>query len=152
MGFTGRLVPGGTIPVPFGTGGILEEKMTDTLGIAERLTPMRGRDARGQSLATRFTRTEESLLAQAARASGMTLREWSREVLLREARRPKSDPVFTEVVGTRMLLNEILRVLACGHAMDEKSFDEVMDEVRVTKHETARQVMELYTIPNDTGS
>jgi hypothetical protein len=82
----------------------------------------------------------------------MTLREWSREVLLREARRPKNDPVFTEVVGTRMLLNEILRVLACGHAMDEKSFDEVMDEVRVTKHETARQVMELYTMPNEIGS
>jgi hypothetical protein len=36
--------------------------------------------------------------------------------------------------------------------MDEKSFDEVMDEVRVTKHETARQVMELYTMPNEIGS
>ncbi len=79
----------------------------------------------------------------------MTLREWSREVLLREAKRPKNDPVFTEIVATRMLLNNVLRTVASGKVMTDEAYTDELEEVRLTKHETAREVMEQYTTPTE---
>ena len=115
-----------------------------TLDFAERLKQKRGRDARGQSLATRFTKTEEDELAKAAEESGKTLREWTREVLLREARRLKDDPIFTEVVATRMLLNNLLGPIAAGQKVTQEGFVEIMATVRLGKRNAAREVMQQY--------
>ena len=115
-----------------------------TIDFAERLKLKRGRDARGQSVATRFTKAEEDELAKAAGANGKTLREWSREVLLREARRSKDDPLFTEVVAIRMLLNNLLAPMAAGQKLTQDNFVEIMAVVRDGKRNAAREVMQQY--------
>ncbi len=116
-----------------------------TIDFAERLKQKRGRDARGQSLATRFTKAEEEALAKAAEADGKTLREWSRETLLREARRSKDDPLFTEVIAIRMFLNNLLGPIAAGQTVTEKNYVEIMANVRLGKRNAAREVMRQYT-------
>jgi len=116
-----------------------------TIDFAERLKQKRGRDARGQSLATRFTKAEEEALAKAAEADGKTLREWARETLLREARRSKDDALFTEVIAIRMLLNNLLGPIAGGQTVTEKNYVEIMANVRLGKRNAAREVMQQYT-------
>lgn len=118
--------------------------MDENLDIAERMRQQRGRDPRSQSIATRFTKAEESLLARAARNDGRPLREWAREVLLREARRTGDDALFTEVVAMRVLLNNVLRPLALGQKMTPESFNEVLTKVRTEKRIAAREVMQQY--------
>ena len=118
--------------------------MSESLDLAERLRPKRGRDPRSESMATRFTKPELRTLSQAATADGKTVREWAREVLLREARTSRADAVFTEIVATRMLLNLVLRPLACGEVMSAEAFSGVLANVRTTKHKAATDVMEQY--------
>ena len=84
---------------------------TNDLGIAERLRRKMGREARTQSVVTQSTKAEEIELFKAAEKQGMTLREWTRGAPLREARRPDDDPVFDEVIATRLLLNTALQKL-----------------------------------------
>lgn len=115
-----------------------------TVDFAERMKQKRGRDARGQSLATRFTKSEEEELVRAAEATGKTVREWSREALLREARRPKDDPLFTEVIATRMLLNNLLGPIAAGQKVTDESFVAIMASVRLGKRSAAQEVMRQY--------
>lgn len=118
--------------------------MSESLNLADRLTPKRGRDARSESMATRFTKPELETLSQAATAGGKTVREWTREVLLREARNSRTDALFTEIVATRMLLNLVLKPLACGEVMSAEAFSGVLANVRTTKHKAATDVMDQY--------
>ena len=119
----------------------------DDLRTAERLRRKMGREARTQSVATRFTKAEEVELLKAAEKQGMTLREWTRGALLREARRPDDDPVFTEVIATRMLLNMTLKKLLLGEHCTDSEYRAVLDEVRTAKRESARVVMAQYRPP-----
>ena len=119
--------------------------MMENLDFAERLKQKRGRDARSQSFATRFTRGEETELAKAAETDGKTLREWAREVLLREARRSKDDALFTELIAMRVLLNNVLRPVALGQKMTSDHFNEVLANVRSEKRRAAKEVMQQYT-------
>ena len=112
-----------------------------------RLARSKGRPSRSRVANARVTASELKELEIAAESEAKALSEWSREVLLREARRPKNDPVFTEIVATRMMLNHVLRVIARGQVMTDEAFTYELDEVRLTKHETAREVMEQYAAP-----
>ena len=137
-------VPFGTIRVANGTGQQREISMSGTLNISERLQQQRGREARSESLATRFTRAEQTVLENAAAANGKTLREWSRDVLLREARASRTDPLFTEVVALRMMLNNLLRPLSCGETITADDFNAHMAEIRTTKKKVARDILQQY--------
>jgi hypothetical protein len=66
-------------------------------------------------------------------------------VLLREARRRDDDALFTEVVATRMLLNNILMPLANGQKITPEGFAMIMAKVRTEKRKAAREVMQQYT-------
>jgi hypothetical protein len=121
--------------------------MSTTIDFAERLKKTRGRDARGQSVATRFTKNEQEELVRAAEAAGQPLREWLRETLLREARGgPDTEPdsTFTEIVATRILLNNVLSRVACGERMTPQSFQAELDSVRAAKHGAARELKRQY--------
>jgi hypothetical protein len=48
--------------------------------IDSNLHRAKGRETRTQSIATRFTRSEERALLRVAASCGKNLREWSREV------------------------------------------------------------------------
>ena len=119
-------------------------KMADDLGIAERLRRKMGRPARTQSVATRFTKAEEAELLKAAEKEGKTLREWTRDALLREARQLPDDPVFTELIAMRIFVNNAMRMLLAGKNLPEERFEELMEGVRQEKRNTARKTMKQY--------
>ncbi len=109
-----------------------------------RLKQRIGRASRTLSVAIRFSADECAALEKTSNEQKTTLREWARGVLLREARSSRSDALFTEIVATRMLLNFVLKSLACGEPMTPEQFSAVLANVRTTKHEAATDVMEQY--------
>ena len=117
----------------------------DELGIGQRLSRLKSGSQRTKSLGTRLTAREETELIEAAERQGKNVSEWAREVLLREARFQQGDPLFTEMIGTRVLLNIILRTLACGVAITAEEYANVLTNVRATKRQAAQEVMEQYT-------
>ncbi len=114
------------------------------LNLEDRLDRRKGRPARDKMTGVRFTQTEMAEVDRAANGQGQLFGEWAREVLLREARNSRGDALFTEIVATRMLLNLVLKPLACGQAMTAEEFSAVLANVRTTKHKAATDVMEQY--------
>jgi hypothetical protein len=102
-----------------------------------------GRDSRSESFATRFTRTELAVLSRAAANDGMKVREWAREVLLREARRSE-DPLFTELIATRMILLNLLKPLAMGQVVTPEDFSRISATVRSDKRKVAQEIQQQY--------
>ena len=110
----------------------------------EHLDRPKGRPVRGKLASARVTANELKELDTAAALDGKLFGEWAREVLLREARTPRADALFTEIVATRMLLNLVLKPLACGQVMTAEDFSNVLANVRTTKRKAATDVMEQY--------
>jgi hypothetical protein len=109
-----------------------------------RLDRPKGRPVRSKLASARVTEDEQKELDRAASADGKLFGEWAREVLLREARTSRSDALFTEIVATRMLLNLVLKPLACGELVTAEEFSGVLTHVRTTKHKAAADVIEQY--------
>lgn len=121
----------------------------NSVNFADRFAQQRCRENRTESLATRFTKEEAALLATAASGEAMTLREWSREVLLREANRPRENALFIELVSMRMLLNNVLKVVATGQKMTVENFQEIQTGIRGDKKKVAADLMRQYTAPDE---
>ena len=117
----------------------------EEITMEQRLGRGKIRESRSRSLGTKLTLKEERELVRAAEAKGKSASEWAREVLLREARNGRTDALFTEIVATRMLLNLVLKPLACGQVMTAEDFSNVLANVRTTKRKAAGDVMEQYT-------
>jgi len=119
--------------------------MAETLDAENGLGRGTGREARTQSIATRFTPTEEQVLLRRAEASGQNLREWAREVLLREANADVGlsgiGILLTEVVGLQLFLAHVLGPLACGETITAAQYEELLRQVRASKHRAARDTM-----------
>ena len=81
----------------------------------------------------------------AAKLRSQSLSEWCREVLLSAARTETITPIFTEIVGMRLLLNATLRYAACGERMTPQQFQDELYDIRATKHKAAADVMQQYT-------
>jgi hypothetical protein len=119
--------------------------------MAETLNPENGfgrairREARTESIATRFTPAEEQVLLKRAEASGQNLREWAREVLLREANAKNADSgieiLLTEVVGLQLFLAHALGPIACGETLTAAQFEELLRQVRANKSRAARDAI-----------
>lgn len=114
-------------------------------GMDVRLARSTGRAGRDRMANARVTADEQRELHDAARAEGKALSEWAREILLREARRPKNDAVFTELVATRMLLVNLIKPLILGEKVSPTWITEAMTMVRKEKHKAAQDVMQQYT-------
>jgi urate oxidase len=114
------------------------------LDLADRLDRRKGRPARDKMTGVRFTQVEMEEVDRAANTQGKLFGEWAREVLLREARSAHTDALFTEIVATRMLLNLVLKPLACGQVMSAEEFSGVLANVRTTKRKAATDVMAQY--------
>jgi hypothetical protein len=115
-----------------------------SIDLNERLRQKIGRPSRVRSVAIRFTETEADQLASAAAKDGDTLREWARDVLLREARRADADALFTEVIATRMLLVNLIKPLVEGATIPKNYVADAMAEVRRVKHKAAKDVRQQY--------
>lgn len=121
-----------------------QDTAPSNIDFAARFQRSQGRTARTFNTNAKVTREEQIELEAAARSDGKALGEWSREVLLKEARRSTVDPVFTEVIATRLLLNSVLRHVACAEKMTPSAFNAEMQEIRTTKHKAAQEVMQQY--------
>ncbi|MGA7313807.1 MAG: hypothetical protein WBX22_07515 [Silvibacterium sp.] len=110
---------------------------------------IKGREPRTQSIATRFTRSEEQAMLTRAEANGQNLREWARDVLLRvavnESRAEMEIHIFTELVGIQMLLMNALDPLLRGEKMAQEQLAALYRRVQTTK---AAQAQELLTKRN----
>jgi hypothetical protein len=125
----------------------------DTVRIESRLARTRGRESRTQSIATRFTRGEEKALMEKAEAQGQNLREWARDVLLREAYGSElavgPDQILTEIVALQLFLTNALSPVACGERMSAEQYQELMRNVKTNKHRAAREVIAQYAAENE---
>jgi hypothetical protein len=114
-----------TFLVPPGTGAFLSEIGEDDDEQRSRcgcsFRRIKGREPRTQSIATRFTRSEERALQKRAEADGQNLREWARDVLLcvvvNDTHAEMEMHIFTEIVGIQMLLMSVLDPLQRGEKM-----------------------------------
>jgi hypothetical protein len=111
--------------------------------IARRLGRGKIRDSRSRSLGTKLTVSEERELVCAAESAGKSASEWAREVLLREARRSE-DPLFTELIATRMLLLNLLKPLAMGQVITPEDFSRISATVRSDKRKVAQEIQQQY--------
>jgi ribosomal protein L16 Arg81 hydroxylase len=107
--------------------------------------PAKGREPRTQSIATRFTRTEELELLDRAEAAGMNLREWARDVLLHaESEGLKSEmemQIFAELIGIQMLLMGALEPLLKNLNMPAEQVDQLFRQVQTTKTAKAQELL-----------
>ena len=156
------MVPTGTInktkslagsAVPVATGRLQLEplsrgplEMSTAIDMARRTEALRNErhESKSESLATRFTKAEVGTLAKAAAASGKTVRAWSRDVLIREARRSQEDMLFTELIATRMILLNLLKPLAMGQQVTTEDFARISATVRNDKRKVAQEIQQQY--------
>lgn len=122
--------------------GSVDRQIVD---FAARFAGAKGRPIRNRMASARVTAAELERLEGAAREEGKLLAEWAREVLLREAERTKEDAVFTELVSMRMLLNNVLKVVATGQKMTVENFHEIQTGIRGDKKKVAAELMRQYT-------
>jgi hypothetical protein len=106
---------------------------------------IKGREPRTQSIATRFTRSEEQVLQKRAEANSQNLREWARDVLLRvtvdESRGEMEMHIFTELVGIQMLLMSALDPLLRGEKMAQEQLAALYRRVQTTKATRAQELL-----------
>jgi hypothetical protein len=116
--------------------------------ITDRLRRTKGRENRSCIIASRFTPTEEKELKDAAARTGKFTGEWARGALLAAAKSEDTQrAVITELTALRMLMNTVLRSVATGEIVTPESYAQILAEVRNTKHEAARDVLNQYKSP-----
>jgi len=118
---------------------------TEQPSIESSFARQRGRESRSESIATRFTPAEAKALLRRAEESGQNLREWAREVLLRELRGSVSAPigrtVLTEIVGLHLFLINVLSPIARGERITQDYFQEIIRQVREHKHGATAEIL-----------
>ena len=117
----------------------------DMLEIDDSARRVNGRESRTQSIATRFTPGEEKALMKRAEAQGQNLREWAREILLRETSEStftaSADQILTEVVALQLFLTEALSPVVCGQRITSEQYDALLRNVKATKRRAAKDVI-----------
>jgi hypothetical protein len=114
---------------------------------------LRGRESRDQSLNTKLTKTEIAVVKAASEADGRALGEWVREAVLKAARSlsgaQEADPLLTEIVALQLFLTSALSPVACGERMSREQYQELMRNVKTSKHRAAREVIAQYAAENE---
>jgi hypothetical protein len=114
---------------------------------------LRGRESRDQSLNTKLTKTEIAVVKAASEADGRALGEWVREAVLKAARSSsgdqEADPLLTEIVALQLFLTSALSPVACGERMSREQYQELMRNVKTSKHRAAREVIAQYASENE---
>jgi hypothetical protein len=88
-------------------------------------------ELRIKSVGTKMTEAEYGGLEAAAKASGQTLAEWVREVLLASVSGTRATPaeetLLAEVLGLRTILLNLFYKLAKGEAITEEEMKKVIE-------------------------
>ena len=120
---------------------------TQAIDLSVVQTRSAGRTGRDRMANARVTDAERQELHTAARLKGISLSEWAREVLLREARRSDADPLFIELIATRMLVVNLLKPLAMGKIVTQEDYTRISAAVRSDKRKVANEIQQQYTAP-----
>jgi predicted glycosyltransferase len=112
------------------------------LDLSTRLRRSRGRSGRVFSINSKLTEPELRLLENAAAENGKAVSEWAREVLIEAARRTGPDVVLVEIVATRMLLVNMLKMIGQTRALPEAEYTKIHAEVQKVKRRIARELAE----------
>jgi hypothetical protein len=105
---------------------------------------LRGRESRNQTLSTKLTETEYRTIEKASSADGKTTGEWLRDLTLRSLRSGANDTeliALSEIVGVRLLLVNVLRLLGTGQRMTAEAFDKLVNEIGATKYDLASKLI-----------
>jgi predicted glycosyltransferase len=113
-----------------------------SLDLSTRLRRSRGRSGRVFSINSKLTEPELRLLENVAAENGKAVSEWAREVLLEAAQRTGPDVVLVELVATRMLLVNMLKMIGQTRALPEAEYTKIHAEVQKVKRRIARELAE----------
>ena len=109
---------------------------------------LKGRERRAFSVSTKLTSEEFDLIVQASQNNGKAIGEWAREALLREATgapgRLSNEHLMVEITGVQLLLMNALAPIACGETMSMDRYTNLMRQVRESKHDAAKVVIEKH--------
>jgi len=93
---------------------------------------------RTKSIGFKVSEEEYAQLETAARASGQTLGEWCREMILRGG--VSHDPALAEIIGVRLLLVNVLQPMAAGEKVTPERFNQLLDQISEAKHQLAAKL------------
>jgi hypothetical protein len=97
---------------------------------------------RTRSVGTKVTSDEFESLTGRARKDGLTLSEWTRDVLLRESRgEDRNFDLTCEVVGLQLLMMNVLAPLARGEKINTEQFQSIVKSVQSTKIKAAEEML-----------
>jgi hypothetical protein len=105
-----------------------------------RLRRSRGRGARAFSVTSRVTEEELLSVERAASNSGKAVGEWAREVLIDAARQTGPDVVLVELVATRMLLVNMVKMLGQSLPITEAEYAKLNTQVQTAKRRVASEL------------
>ena len=138
------MFPGGINQFPAGNSKVTHNMTAKAIPSIDSPKQRIGRASRVRSIAVRFTLTEAEELERASKAAGTSLCEWGRDVLLQASRSRETDPVFTELVATRLLIVNLLKPMLLGKSVPENWIVEAMNGVRAAKHKAAADLRKEY--------
>jgi hypothetical protein len=95
---------------------------------------------RTKSIGFKVSEEEYAQLETAAQASGRTLGEWCREMILRGG--ASDDPALAEIVGVRLLLVNVLGQVAAGEKVTPEKFNQLLDQISEAKHQLAAKLQQ----------
>lgn len=97
---------------------------------------------RTKSIGTKVTEEEYARLEEAAGATGQSMSEWVRMILLDRAEREATEEtVLAELLGLRTILLNLLFAMAKGEAMTADEMQAVIERADAGKLERARKLL-----------
>lgn len=112
------------------------------IDVGGRVRRSRGRSARAFSVSSRVTEQEFRALEKAAAENGKAVGEWAREVLVEAAQRSGPDAVLVELVATRMLLVNMVKMIGQGLQISDADYAKINTQVQGVKRRVASEIAE----------
>ena len=100
----------------------------------------RGRTGRVFSVNSKLTEQELRDLEKASAQQGKSVSEWAREVLIDAARQTGPDVVLVELVATRMLLVNMVKMLGQSLPITEAEYAKLNTQVQTAKRRVASEL------------
>jgi hypothetical protein len=96
---------------------------------------------RRKSIGFKVSEEEYAQLETAVQASGRTLGEWCREVVLASASEAEmGDLALAEIVGVRLLLVNVFGPVAAGEKVTAERFNQLLEQIGEMKQQLAVQL------------
>lgn len=112
------------------------------IDLEKSLRRSRGRTGRVFSVNSKLTEQELRALENASAQQGKSVSEWAREVLIEAARQTGPDVVLVELVATRMLLVNMVKMLGQSLPITEPEYAKLNSQVQTAKRRVAGELAE----------